>query len=163
MRDWGRIWRSVIYGGAIGCASVLCLTFVAFQLRVNESSAGFLYLLLVVIIALRLGFGAATVTSLLAVNCLNYYFVQPILTFRIADRADWVALITFELTALVVSRLSTQVQQQARIARHQSSDRQKLYQLSRGMLLMDPHRPVASQVLGLIQATLHTESAALFD
>ncbi len=131
--------------------------------RQSESSAGFLYLLLVVIIALRLGFAAATVTSFLAVTCLNYYFVQPILTFRIADRADWVALITFELTALVVSRLSTQVQQQARIARHQSSDRQKLYQLSRGMLLMDPHRPVASQVLGLIQATLHTESAALFD
>src|SRR5580700_7231346 len=121
MREGGSIWRSAIYRGAIGGASVFCLTFIAFRLHVNESSAGFLFLLLVVIIALRLGFTAATVTSLLAVNCLNYFFVQPILNFRIADRADWVALITFEFTALVVSRLSTQVQQQMRIARHQSS------------------------------------------
>jgi two-component system sensor histidine kinase KdpD len=163
MKDWGRIWRTAAYRGAIGGASVFGVTFVAFHFGVNESSAGFVYLLLVVIIALRLGLTAATVTSVLAVNCLNYYFVQPILTFRIANPADWVALITFEFTALVVSRLSTQVQLQARIARHQSSDRQKLYQLSRGILLMDPTRPVASQVLALIQATLNTKSAALFD
>src|SRR5579863_7312599 len=157
MTDGGRVWKSAIYRGAVGGASVFCLTYTAFRLHVNESSAGFLYLLLVVIIALRLGFGAATVTSLLAVNCLNYFFVQPILNFRIADPADWVALITFEFTALVVSRLSTQVQHQAQIARQQSSDRQKLYQLSRGVLLMDPARPVGSQVLALIQSTLHTE------
>jgi two-component system sensor histidine kinase KdpD len=158
-----RIWKRVLYRGAIGGASVFFLTYVSFHLNVNQSSAGFLYLLLVVIIALRLGFAAATVTSLLAVNCLNYYFVQPILTFRIANPEDWVALVTFEFTALVVSRLSTQVQEQARIARLQSSDRQKLYQLSRGVLLMDQERPVGSQVLALIQATLSTRSAALFD
>ena len=163
MRD-EKTWVSkAVYRGAIGGASVFCLTYCAFHLHVNEPSAGFLYLLLVVIIALRLGFGAATITSLLAVNCLNYFFVPPILTFRIADPADWVALIAFEFTALVVSRLSTQVQHQARIARLQSADRQKLYQLSRGILLMDPERPVGSQVLALIQGTLNTRSAALFD
>lgn len=156
-------WRSAVYRGAIGGASVFFVTYVSFRLHINESSAGFLYLLLVLIIALRLGFGAATVTSLLAVNCLNYFFVAPILTFRIADPGDWVALVTFELTALVVSRLSTQAQMQARIARMQSSDRQKLYQLSRGVLLIDQERPVASQVLALIQNTLNTRSAALFE
>jgi two-component system sensor histidine kinase KdpD len=166
MHDEGRRGSGIpnfVYRSAIGGASVVGVTFAAFLLHVNESSAGFLYLLLVVIVALRLGFGPATVTSLLAVNCLNYFFVQPILNFRIADPADWVALSTFEFTALIVSRLSAQVQTQARIARQQSSDRQKLYQLSRGALLMDPARPVESQILGLIQSTLHTESAALFD
>jgi two-component system sensor histidine kinase KdpD len=149
-------------GGIVG-AAVFCLTFIAFHLHVNKSSAGFLYLLLVVIIALRLGFGAATVASFLAVNCLDYYFIAPILTFRISDPGDWTALLTFEFTALVVSRLSTQVQHQARIAKQQSSARQKLYQLSRGALLLDPARPVESQILGLIQATLRIKSAALFD
>jgi two-component system sensor histidine kinase KdpD len=118
---------ALVRHGATGCCAVAALTYAAFRLHVNESSAGFLYLLLVVIVALRLGFRAATVTSLAAVNCLNYFFVQPILNFRIADPADWVALIAFEITALVVSRLSTQVQLQARIARRQSRDRQKLY------------------------------------
>ena len=155
--------REVVYQGAIILVSLACLTYLAFILHVKASSAGFLYLLLVVIIALRLGFGAATVASLLAVNCLNYFFVPPVLTFRISDPEDFVALGAFEFTALVVSRLSTQVQLQARIARHQSADRQKLYQLTRGVLLLDPSRPISSQVLGLIQATLRTQSAALFD
>ena len=163
MGNRNNVWKRAVYRGAVGGASVLLLTWLAFRLNVNECSAGFLYLLLVVMIALRLGFAAATVTSLLAVNCLNYFFVPPVLTFRIANPEDVVALVTFEFTALVVSRLSTQVQKQAQIARLQSSDRQKLYQLSRGVLLMDPERPVASQVLALIQATLSTKSAALFD
>ncbi len=154
---------AIAYGGAIGIISVACLTFVAFHLRINQSSVGFLFLLLVVIVAMQLGFGAAIITSLLSVLCLDYFFVQPIFGFRIDDPADWVALITFVFTALVVSRLSTQAQEQARIARQQSSDRQKLYQLSRGVLLMDPERPVGSQVLALIQSTLDTEAAALFD
>src|ERR1700733_2167857 len=107
-------WVSrAIYHGAIGGASVFCVTYIAFVLHVNASSAGFLYLLLVVTLALKAGFGAATVTSLLVVVCLDYFFVPPILNFRIANSADWVALVTFEFTVLVVSRLSTQVPKQA--------------------------------------------------
>jgi two-component system sensor histidine kinase KdpD len=159
---WERV-REVVYQGAIVCLLVTCLTYLAFILHVKDSSAGFLYLLLVVIIALWRGFGAATAASLLAVNCLNYFFIPPVFSFRINALGDGVALGAFEFTALVVSRLSTQAQLQARIARQQSSDRQKLYQLTRGALLLDPSRPASSQVLALVQATLGTRSAALFD
>ena len=159
---WEKL-REVVYQGAIVFLLVTCLTYVAFILHVKDSSAGFLFLLLVVIIALWLGFGAATVASILAVNCLNYFFITPILSFRIYHAEDWVALGAFEFTALLVSRLSSHAQLQARIARQQSADRQKLYQLTRGVLLLDPSRPASSQVLGLTQATLQTQSAALFD
>ncbi len=155
--------REIVYQSSIIVLSLTCLTYLAFVLHVNDTSAGFLYLLLVVIISLQLGFGAATVASLLAVNCLNYFFIPPIFSFRIYDPENWLALGAFEFTALVVSRLSTQVQLQGRIARQQSSDRQKLYQLTRGVLLLDPSRPASSQVLALIQATLQTQSAALYD
>src|ERR1700722_11053103 len=138
--------QEIVYQSSIVVLSVACLTYVAFVLHVNGSSTGFLYLLLVVVIALRLGFGAATAASLLAVNCLNFFFIPPIFSFRIYDPENWIALGAFEFTALVVSRLSTRAQQQARIARQQSSDRQKLYQLTRGVLLLDPARPASSQV-----------------
>src|ERR1700722_3888195 len=104
--------RASVYRGAIVGLSVACLTFVAFRFHLNDSSAGFLFLLLVVIIALRLGFATATVASLLAVNCLNYFFIPPVFSFRIYDPENWLALGAFEFTALVVTRLSTQVQQQ---------------------------------------------------
>src|ERR1035438_6122817 len=100
---WEKL-REVVYQGAIVFLLVTCLTYLAFILHVKDSSAGFLYLLLVVIIALWRGFGAATVASLLAVNCLNYFFIPPVLSFRIYALGDWVALGAFEFTALVVSR-----------------------------------------------------------
>jgi len=159
---WARV-REFIYQGAIVCLLVLCITYLGFIVHVKASSAGFLYLLLVVIAALWLGFGAATATSLLAVTCLNYFFIPPIFSFRIYDPEDWVALCAFEFTAVVVSRLSSQAQMQARIARQQSSDRQKLYQLTRGALLLDPSRTPSSQILVLIQATLQTHSVGLFE
>src|SRR5271165_3208093 len=104
--------REFIYQGATILLLLTSLTYLAFVFHLNNSSAGFLYLLLVVIIALRLGFGTATVASLLAVNCLNYFFIPPIFSFRIYDPENWFALAAFEFTALLVSRLSTQVQLQ---------------------------------------------------
>lgn len=139
------------------------LTFAAFCLHINLPSVGFLYLLLVVILAITVGFGAATICSLAAVICLNYYFVPPVMSWRVDDSANWVALFTFEATALVVSRLSTEVQQHAREASRQSVDRKRLYDLSRGILLMDRGRPAGEQLMTLICDLLPVESAGLFD
>jgi len=96
---------------------------------------GFLYLLLIMILAMTLGFALATVSSLAAVTCLNYCFVPPVLTWRVDDPANWVALFAFEATALVVSRLSTKAQRAAKHGRQQSIDRKRLCDLSRGILL----------------------------
>ena len=84
----------------------------AFRLHLNLSATGSLYFLIVVMVSAYVGFWEASVTSLVAVNCLNYFFVPPVLTWRVSDPQDWVALATFEITALTVSRLSTRVQGQ---------------------------------------------------
>src|SRR5215472_6704072 len=156
------LWTVVMYA-AWGIAAVFFLTFVTFFLRINLASVGFLYLLLVVILAMTLGFGPATASSLVAVTCLNYYFVPPVLTWRVDDPANWVALFAFEATALIVSRLSTKAQQHAKEAHQQSTDRKRLYDLSRGILLMDRRRPACEQLMTLICDLLPVESAGLFD
>ena len=69
---------------------------------------------LVTVIALRWGFFEASVVSLLSVACLDYFFTKPLFQFYMADSHDWVALVTFESVALLVSRLSNQVSRHAR-------------------------------------------------
>ena len=125
------------------------MTFCAFRLHLNLSTSGSLYFLIVVMVSVVWGFWEASVTSLVAVNCLNYFFVPPVLTWRVSDPQNWVALATFEITALTVSRLSTRVQGQARAEARQRGEIEKLYELSRRILFLDRRQTIGPQVVSL--------------
>jgi len=159
VRSQLKIWR----GCLAGLAAVALVTFCAFRLNLNLSTSGSLYFLIVVMVAVVWGFWEASVTSLIAVNCLNYFFVPPVLTWRVADPQNWVALATFEITALTVSRLSTRAQGQARAEARQRAEVEKLYELSRRILFLDRRLTIGPQIVSLIQEIFRTESVALFD
>ena len=154
---------SFLRGCLVGLAAVALVTFVAFRLHLNLSTSGSLYFLVVVIVSMVWGFWEASVTSLIAVNCLNYFFVPPILTFTIGDPQNWVALITFEIAALTVSRLSARVQGQARAEARQRAQLEKLYELSRRILFVDRRQTIGPQIVPLIQEIFGTVAVALFD
>src|SRR5215475_697440 len=99
---------------AVHCFYSLCglavFTWLAFQFKFNLPSAGFSYLIVVVLSAEYAGFLAATVTSVVAVVCLAYFFEAPIFAFGVGERADWLVFAAFEFTALVISRLALRAQ-----------------------------------------------------
>jgi two-component system, OmpR family, sensor histidine kinase KdpD len=146
-----------------GSVVVVLAAYLGVRLHVNFSTTGFLDLLVVVLVAMLSGFWEATVTSLVALTCLNYFFVPPVYSFYVADPQNWVALITFESTALLVSRLSTQMDQQARTAIDERSAMEKLYQLSRRTLLMNPQQSPGAQIVAQIRDVVQVDSVALFD
>jgi two-component system sensor histidine kinase KdpD len=143
--------------------AVSLVTFCAFRLNLNLSTSGSLYFLVVVMVSVVWGFWEASVTSLIAVNCLNYFFVPPVLTWRVSDPQNWIALATFEITALTVSRLSTRAQDQARAEARQRAEVEKLYELSRRILFLDRRQTIGPQIVSLIQDIFRLESVALFD
>jgi two-component system sensor histidine kinase KdpD len=146
-----------------GLAAVALVTLIGFRLHMNLSTSGSLYFLVVVLVSVNWGFWEATVTSLIAVNCLNYFFVPPVLSFRVGAAEYWVALCTFEIAALIVSRLSARAQEQARAETLHRAQVEKLYELSRRILLLDRRQTIAPQIVSLIQEIFRTESVALFD
>jgi len=168
-RSWTSYWKTVrsrigVWRGSLaGVAAVALVTLVAFRLHLNVSTSGSLYFLVVVTVSVIGGFREASVTSLIAVNCLNYFFVPPVLTFRISDPQDWVALATFEVTALIVSRLSTQAQSKAKAEARHAAHIEKLYQLGRRILFLDRRSSIGPQLVPLIQEIFGAESVALFD
>ena len=147
----------------LGSAVVLLAAYVGVRVHVNFSTIGFLDLLVVVLVAMLAGFWEATVTSLAALICLNYFFIPPVYTFYVADPQNWVALITFESAALLVSRLSIQMEQQARTAIQERRAMEKLYQLSRRTLLMNPQQSPGAQIVVQIRDVVEVEAVALFD
>jgi two-component system, OmpR family, sensor histidine kinase KdpD len=142
---------------------VLLLNYCAFRLRLNLSAASSVSLLVIVLASLRFGFWPATGTSVVAVVCLDYFFTAPVLTFEIADPQNWIALLSFEFTALVVSRLSIQVQDHMREAVIHRHDAERLYELSRSILSLNRQQPPGPQIVELIVRQIHVESTAIFD
>src|ERR1019366_6999258 len=167
--SWLGYWEAVrsrlgiLRGCLAGVASVALVTFLALRLNLNLSASGSLYFLIVVMVSVIWGFWEASVTSLIAVNCLNYFFVPPVFTWTVSDPQNWVALVAFEITALTVSRLSTRAQDQARAEARQRVEVQKLYELSRRILLLDRRQTVGPPMVSLIHEVFGVESVALFD
>jgi two-component system sensor histidine kinase KdpD len=146
-----------------GVVTVLLVAYLGFRAHVNFSTAGFLHVLIVVLIAMIFGFWPATITSFAALICLNYFFVAPVYSFRVDDPQNWVALIAFESTALIVSRLSTQLETQARTAIQGRRSMERLYELSRSVLLLNRQQPPGPQIVLQIQQTMEVEGVALFE
>lgn len=155
-------WRVAQYA-LTGSACSFVIVGLGLRLHVNFATTAFLHLLLVLSIATFAGFWEATVTSVAAFICLNYFFVPPLYTLYVADPQNWVALVTFESTALLVSRLSNQREKEARAAVLERMRMVKLYELSRRILLMDLQREPGPQLVEDIRQVMEVESVAVFD
>ena|ERR1700733_8547758 len=146
-----------------GSATVFLAAYFGVHVHVNFATTGFLHLLIVVLVAMIAGFWEATVTSVVALICLNYFFVPPVYTFYVSDPQNWVALIAFESTALLVSRMSIQMEKQARTAVLERRGMEKLYELSRRTLLMNPQQLPGPQIVAQICDVAQVDAVALFD
>ncbi len=150
-------------GAAIGSAVVLLVSFCGYRLHFNLSAAASLDILIVFFITFWFGFWQATATSFAAVACLAYFFAPPILSFYVSDPHNWVALAVFELTALLVSQLSTQAQNQKRRAVLLHDNATRLYDFSRSILILNRKEATGPQIASLIQKNIGADAVVIFD
>jgi two-component system sensor histidine kinase KdpD len=143
-------------------AGLAVCTWASFHVGQSFAFTGFLYLVLVVLAALYGGFWQATVISIGAVACLNYFFVPPIFSF-VNSSANWVALGAFEFTALVISRLSLGVKMQAAEANAGRRDMERLYETSRRILLLDNSGDLGNHITSLTRDIFELKAVQLFD
>jgi two-component system sensor histidine kinase KdpD len=140
---------------------VLVVATAAYVLHANLSTAGFIEMFLVLLAAIRFGFLQATVVSVTSFLCLNFLFTAPVFTFIVADPQNWVALFTFEGTALLVSGLSAKGRIHAAEADEQRMRALKLYELSRAILLIDQRRSTSHQLRGLIREIFEVDDVEI--
>jgi two-component system sensor histidine kinase KdpD len=153
-----------VAGLAGGLGGVAIVTGVCSRLlAVNASTSGFLLLLVVLGVATTSGFRVSAVVSLAAMLCFNFFFLEPVGTFTIADPANWVALFTFLLVALVASHLSDRAQKQAAEAKRRQQETEQLYALSRSILLTETSRPVGTQAAQSIAQIFDSPAVMILD
>lgn len=91
------------------------------------------YLLGIVLVALRYGRGPALLTSTLSVAALNFLFVPPRYTFAVAEGRYLVTIIGMFVIGLVISNLTARVRWQADMALARERHSSALYSLTRAL------------------------------
>jgi len=84
-----------------------------------------------VLVSLRYGHTAAVMAALFSVAALDFIFIQPYLTFWVADPRDAVTLAVMFVVALIVATLTKRVRDQAEAARSREVRTAALYAMSR--------------------------------
>jgi two-component system, OmpR family, sensor histidine kinase KdpD len=158
--------RTVIAIGRVAASigAVALITALYFNvLRVNPTTVALSYLIAILLIATTWGIVEATTASILAVLCFNFFFLPPVGTFTIADPQNWVAFVAFLVTAVIASQLSGQARQREIDAAGRQRDLERLYALSRALLLSEGAISVPGAIARHIAETFELQGVGLYD
>lgn len=122
-----------------------------------------LYLLIVVPTALLCGFWQSVLVSLSAVAVQSYVAARQSGFNPARDPANSVTLLAFVLTALLVSRLSARVTEQAKQAESWGGQMHDLYEFTRRTLQMNLHMEPGPELAELVHEIFALEAVVLFD
>lgn len=148
---------------ALGATGVAAITVLCFPAHLDLTIPGFLYLLLVVFLSVTGGFASSAIVAVIAVACLEYFFIPPILAWNIDNPIDLVALMTFLVTSLVITRLASKSRLEARSAEERRKDMARLYQLALRLLSLEPELAAGVRSLRLFREIFGFRAACLFD
>jgi two-component system sensor histidine kinase KdpD len=157
-----RWWRTAKLC-ALGTLVVVLLTFAGFRLHMNFAAVSFCYLLLLVVQSLSGDFVSSAFVSFLAVGCLDYFFVDPLFTFEVGSPVDALALVSFLITGLVITKLVTKVRAETESSRVQQEKLQRLYDLAQQLLTLEPDAKGGSQLVEPFRGVFGIRAACLFD
>lgn len=93
----------------IGAAALALLTIICFQLHALPAVAAVLYMVIIVLVSLQGRFIPAIFVSLVAIACLDYFFVAPVFRITLAGPLDLAALLAYLTAAVVITSLLAKV------------------------------------------------------
>ena len=151
-----RLWMSL---ALIAAATFICYVVIP----ANATTAGFIFLVGILVVAATWGLIEALLASAAAMLCFSYFFLPPVGRFAIADPQNWVALLTFIATALIASHLSDRARKQAQEAKRRQQETERLYELSRVILLTATAGHIGFQVAQNLARIFECRAVAIYD
>jgi two-component system, OmpR family, sensor histidine kinase KdpD len=118
-----------------------------------------LFLLIVVIAAVRWGQGPALLTAVVGVLAFDYFLVAPQLTLNVADTQYILTFLGLLVTGLVISTLAARARKEAEGARQREAETAALYNLARDLTATTRSADIASTVAHHLGKTFNGEAA----
>lgn len=124
-------------------------------------SLGVVFLLAVLVVAVRFGLFPALFASLLSSMLYNFLFTEPRFSLIVHDRDDFAAVVSFFLAALLVGNLGGRLRQQIEALRRSTRRAQEQAELSRRLASALEQREVVRATVEHLANTLSTEAVLM--
>ena len=114
---------------ALALLAIAALTGIlkVFGHHINPTTVALGFVIIILLVATAWGSAPAVVASLLGIVCFNFFFLPPFGTFAIRDPDNWIAFITFMITAITVGQLSARVKRRAEESEAAKREVERLY------------------------------------
>jgi two-component system sensor histidine kinase KdpD len=148
---------------AIGSLILGALTYTGYLCHLNLATAGFLCLIVVVLLSSFGNMISATIHSIVAVACLDYFFAPPILSLRVSDPLNVLTLATLLTTSLGITFQVTRVRRERLLSDLQRKEMKRLYGLAQQLLALKPEEIDPPRLLTLFRDVFALPAICLFE
>jgi two-component system sensor histidine kinase KdpD len=161
LRIWNRAFASnfqqyLFAAGAVAAMGILNLALVKFT---GPRVPGLAFLLVVVLLALKVGRGPVLLAGALSAVAWNYFFLPPRFTFVIATVEDGILFGLYFIVAIVLGQLVARIRLQEEAERRREERATVLYEMSRDLAEATSRDEVVWQLVSQINRVFHTPVA----
>lgn len=126
-RDWlSYAWAAAICGIAAALAALMLP-------YLDPANVIMLFLLAVVLVAVRYGRGPAVLAAFVSVSLFDFLFVAPRLSFAVSDVEYLLTFAVMLMVALVIGQLAANLRYQVRVGTHREARLRALYEMARDL------------------------------
>ena len=154
--------RAIVWASAIAGLAAATLGMLVLRGHLEETHVALVYLLVVLAGSAAGGRALGLVLSGLAFFAFDYLFLPPYGTLVIANPLDWLALVTFLITAIVAAQLLTSAQERAAEARRRTVEVQRLAELGAETLNAGRPEDALIAIADVIRGTLGVDRCDIF-
>lgn len=128
--DSGQSVSLAPYLGSSLTVGLALLVGLAVDQFIDLPNISMIFLAAVLFAAVRFGLWPSLFASILSTLAYNYFFLEPVHTFTVADPSNVVALFFFLLVAILTSNLTARVRAEAQASRQRAASTAALYNFS---------------------------------
>src|ERR1700691_5233492 len=147
---------------AMTAAALLVVLVYRSILHVNQTTVALTFLVMVQFAAFRWGLVYSVCLSIGCTLLYNYFFLPPIGSFTISDPQNWIALLAFLASAIVISRISESERRQAGVSEARRGEMERLYEFSNQLLMEENLHDVASHAPRVVASIFSFDAVILY-
>jgi two-component system sensor histidine kinase KdpD len=127
----GQRRRLLGYAVAAAASVATALAVTPLLAWLDLANIAMLFLLVVVLVAVRFGRGPSVLATCVSVACFDFFFVPPRFTFDVSDFQYLITFIVMLAVGLITGHLTADLRFQARVAAHRERRSRALYEFAR--------------------------------
>jgi two-component system sensor histidine kinase KdpD len=131
-------------------------------LHANSTTAGMVFLAMLVWVATQAGIRISLYVAALSAACFDFFFLPPFHTLQLAGPQEWLEMLTFAASCLVVSRVAEHGRRQTRNAEQRRRDVERLYELSQELMLYEDADGLLRELPRLIGRIFSLDGVVLY-